>query len=100
MIVLYRTRGLKRASEDVSEAIRRWGPQAGPRYVQRVQVLATLPRWADVFTIRSWRTHPLKGAKRGRHAIDLTRGAWRMEVAADPDGTAVMIEEVNNHYGD
>ena len=98
MIVRFRARSLWRAAEDSGEAVRRWGPHVGPRYVQRVRALQDLGRWSDAFTIRAWRVHPLRD-RRGSHAIVLT-GRWRMEVTPDPDANEVMIEEVNNHYGD
>ena len=98
MIVRFRTRSLRHAAEDVPEAVRRWGPQVGQRYVQRVRVLGDMSGWPDAFTIRSWRVHPLRG-RRGSHAIVLT-GRWRMEVTPSEMGNEVMIEEVNNHYGD
>lgn len=98
MIVRFRTRALKRAAEDGPEAVRRWGPQVGRRYVRRIQGLRALPRWADAFKARPWRTHPLSG-RQGSHAIVLT-GRWRMEVTPNETGAEVMIEEVNNHYGD
>ena len=98
MIVLFRTRSLRRAAEEGPEAVRRWGPQVGRRYVQRVQGLRALARWADAFDVRTWRLHPLSG-RRGSHAIVLT-GRWRMEVTPNADANEVIIEEVNNHYGD
>ena len=98
MIVRFRTRSLQRAAEDTPEAARRWGPQVGPRYVQRVRALGDMSEWPDAFTIRSWRVHPIR-ERRGSHAIVLT-GRWRMEVTPNQPGNEVMIEEVNNHYGD
>jgi hypothetical protein len=60
--------------------------------------LASLDHWAEAFERRSWRAHPLKGARRAEHAIDLGQ-RWRLIVSIQGDA-AVTIEEVSDHYDD
>ena len=54
----------------------------------------------DLAALRSLRLHPLKGTRRGRHAINLD-GAWRLVVRFEGERlTIVRVEEVSKHYGD
>ena len=78
--------------------MREWGPDVGPRYVKRVYELSALPRFDDVFTIVQMRAHWLRSRPEDC-ALDIV-GRWRLLVRRGARDEQVMIQEVNNHYGD
>jgi len=87
-----------RCYQESDRAIRRWGPDIGRRYIQRIQVLYAAKRFSDLSTIRSLRLHALKGEREGQYAMTLL-GRWRLVVV--PVGEdKVRLEEVTSHYGD
>lgn len=97
MEVRFPTRLLERCYDEGGEALRRWGPVAGTRYVQRVNLLLEAERFVDLFAIRALGLHPLVGARRGQHALRLT-GQLRLILTREDEAT-VTVEEVVDHHG-
>ena len=98
MRVSFRTRALPRAAGSREEAARHWGPWVGRRYRRAIDALYALDRWEDIYRLRQWRVHKLRGARSERHALELGRRA-RLELRVMDERT-VRIEEVSQHYGD
>lgn len=70
----------------------------GRKYVRTISALEDLPRWRDAFEQRSWRTHPLRGGRKGTFAVDL---GDRVRLIVTPHGQdALTVEEVSAHYDD
>ena len=97
MEVRFGNQQLRRCFERSATATRRWGPDVGRRYIQRIQALYAAERFADLFTIRAFRLHPLGGDREGQYALTLV-GRWRIIVR--PERDLIVVEEVTNHYGD
>jgi toxin HigB-1 len=54
----------------------------------------------DLFALQSLRLHPLKGDRKGQHAMNLDE-SWRLVVVfTGKEWKAVRVEEVSKHYGD
>lgn len=98
MEVVFGSQELVKCYQESDRAIRRWGPDVGRRYIQRVNVLYAQKRFSDLYTIRSLRLHPLKREREGQYAITLL-GRWRLVVVPVAEGK-VRLEEVTQHYGD
>ncbi len=91
---------LERRYRDSAEAQRAWGEKIARRYVQRVDAVYEAERAKDLFTLQSLRLHPLKGQRRGQHAMRLD-DTWRLIVRFEGERlTVVRVEEVSKHYGD
>ena len=98
MHVDFASRQLERSFTDEADAIRRWGPQVGRRYIMRVRLLQEARTLDDLLAIQSLRLHPLRGERSGDRAITL-QGRWRL-IIERPDERTVTVKEVTNHYGD
>ncbi len=70
----------------------------GRKYVQRIGILHAARSFADLYTIRSLRLHPLGGEHQGQFALTL-HDRWRL-IVVPGEGDVVRVEEVTNHYGD
>ena len=99
MKVQFGSRHLQRCYEESKEAIRTWGADVGRKYVQRVGILLATRTFADLYSIRALRLHPLKGEREGQYAITLT-GRWRLILTCLPDEQTIRIDEVSSHYDD
>lgn len=99
MDIAFRTNRLQKAYDDDAVAIRRWGPEVGKRYIDRVDRIYAMPNFDGVQAIHAWNTHELTGNYAGLWAISLT-GQWRLIVIPSEDGESLSVEEVTNHYGD
>lgn len=97
MEVRFRNRQLQRAYEQERTAIREYGPQVGPRYQERVNVILNAASLNDLFALPSLHLHPLTGDREGQYAMSLT---GRMRLILTVEGATVTIEEVSAHYGD
>ncbi len=95
----FRSRPLQRRYESLKEAEKKYGPDRGRRYVQRVNALHDAEDWDAIQRIRSLRAHPLRDNRAGQWAIVL-QGRWRLIVEVEDGGRAVTILEVSNHYDD
>ncbi len=98
MNVRFANRDLEACATEVSRAIRRWGPQVGRRYAQRLAVIDAAATFESLYTIQSLRLHKLTGPRKETYAIDL-QGRWRLIISLT-DAGEVLVEEVTNHYGD
>ena len=97
--IYFRTNRLRRNYEESARARRAWGPEAGQRYVTRINELRRITNFHSVYNIRSMRLHPLTGDMAGKLSIYLT-GAWRLIVTKGDTEESLIVEEVSNHYGD
>ena len=95
----FRNRPLRRQYESMGEAVKKYGPDPGRRYVQRVKALHDAEDWDAIRSIRSLRAHVLRDNRAGQWAITL-QGRWRLIVEVGDDGRSVTILEVSNHYDD
>lgn len=100
MEVRFASGELEKRYRNHAEAQKAWGEKIALRYVQRVDALYEAETMKDLAALRSLRLHPLKGTRRGQHAISLD-GAWRLVVRFEGERlTIVRVEEVSKHYGD
>ena len=100
MDVRFATVELEKRYRSNADARKAWGEKIARRYVQRVDALYEAETMKDLAALRSLRLHPLKGPRRGQHAINLD-GAWRLVVRFQGERlTIVRVEEVSKHYGD
>ena len=98
MDVAFGNRMLQRRYESGKER-RKYPPEVGRRYVQRVNALYDAADWSAIERFQTFRAHRLTGDREGQWALTLT-GRWRLIVTVSGDGGTVTIEEVSNHYGD
>ena len=100
MDVRFATVALEKRYQDNTEAQKAWGEKIARRYVQRVDALYEAETAKDLFALRALRLHPLKGQRRGQHALRLD-DTWRLIVRFEGERlTIVTVEEVTKHYGD
>ena len=95
----FRSRPLQRQYASLKEAVKKYGPDRGRRYVQRVNALHDAEDWDAIRRIASLRAHALRDNRAGQWAIVL-HGRWRLIVEVGDDGRSVTILEVSNHYDD
>lgn len=98
MDVEFGNQKLRRQYESGKER-RKYPPEVGQRYVQRVNALYDAADWSAIESFRAFRAHRLTGDRDGQWALTLT-GRWRLIVTVSDDGGTATIEEVSNHYGD
>lgn len=98
MEVIFQSRRLGRCFDESSRAVRAWGHDVGRRYVKRVNELRALSRFDDLFQVRQFRAHRLRGRPEDC-ALELV-GRWRLIVRRGDRGDQVVVREVSNHYGD
>jgi proteic killer suppression protein len=83
----------------LAAARRAWGEKVATRYVQRINQLYAARTAADLFTLKALRLHPLKGGRKGQHALRLDVD-WRLVVRFEGDRWKIVrVEEVSKHYG-
>ena len=89
---------LRQATEDRKIRTRLWGEMVAKAYTKRIQQLQAARDQKGLGELRSLRLHPLKGAMKGKFAIDLA-AQWRLILTFSGAGlTVVTVEEVSNHY--
>jgi len=96
--VIFASEKLKRCYEASAVASRHWGAQVAHKYISRINALYAARAFSDLFLIKSFRLHQLKGGRQGQYAITLL-GRWRL-VLVRVEEDVVRVEEVTNHYGD
>jgi proteic killer suppression protein len=77
------------------------------RYIERVNILYQAKSVDDLFKIPPLKFHPLKGDRKGQHAMTL-HDRTRMIVSlrkkkvkgSKTRTTVIRVEEVSEHYGD
>ena len=89
---------LRRQYEPRKEAAKKYGPDRGRRYIQRVTALYDAEDWGAIQQIHSLRAHPLRDNRAGQWAIVL-QGRGRLIVEVGEDERSVTIRELSNHYG-
>lgn len=98
MRVVFRTRKLCQAYEEVDRAIRLWGSDVAAKYISRVNAIYAAQNFDVIKPIRAFDPHELKGQRAGEWALALTRRC-RLIVIPSEDGETVTIKEVTKHYG-
>ena len=96
MEIRFRTRRLRRCAESSNDAIRAWGPDVGPRYMQRIRLIAAMQTSQEMFEARAFDFHPLTGNRRGQYALRLT---GQMLVVVIEDERTIRVEEVIDYHG-
>lgn len=96
--MVFHTRRLCRAYEEVDRATRLWGGDVARKYILRVEAMYAAQDFEDIKRVRAFDAHPLKGRRAGQWALALTR-RWRLVVVPSEDGETVTIREVTKHYG-
>ncbi len=100
MDVRFATPALADCYRDFATARRAWGQKIALRYIQRVNALYAARDAYSLFALTSLRLHPLKGERKGQHALSLDV-EWRMVIRFEGERwTVVRVEEVSRHYGD
>ena len=87
---------MQRCFDRRAEAIRRWGPVVGNRYVERVGYLYDAARVSDLYDVRAFDCHPLGGDRQRQYGLRLT-GQMRLIVTVRGD-QAVTVEEVTDYH--
>ena len=98
MEVRFRNRQLQRCFEREAQAIRRWGTDVGPRYVERVNFILGLEVWDDLFRFQFLAFHPLHHDREGQYAAKLT-GKWRLIVEPGDDERTLWVVGVEDYHG-
>ena len=99
MKVSFRWQYLKRCYEKSQQAVQKWGPDVGKKYVTRVGQLFDAPTLQVVREQRALNFHALKGKRQGEFALKLT-DKWRLIVKEGDTPNSLVIWEVTNHYDD
>lgn len=98
--VTFKAKRLQEAYETFDKARKLWGERIARRYVGRVKFLQDAASAQDIFNVKAFHTHPLKGQRAGQYAINLD-AAWRLIVTfTDKEMKIVRVEEVSDHYDD
>jgi len=97
--IVFRTRKLGRAYEEVDRAIRLWGSDVARKYISRVNAIYAAQDFDEIKRLQAFKAHPLKDQRAGEWALALTK-RWRLIVIPSEDGETVTIKEVTKHYGD
>ena len=98
MRVVFRSKRLCQAYEEVNRAIRLWGSDVAGKYIQRVEAIYAAQNFDEIKRLQAFKAHQLKGQRVGQWALALTR-RWRLIVIPSEDGETVTIKEVTKHYG-
>ncbi len=77
--------------------MRAWGPEVGPRYIERVQLLQEVPSVETLFRFRAVGFHPLRADRRGQFALRLT-GRMRLIIERGPDDRSLTVVEVVDYH--
>jgi plasmid maintenance system killer protein len=96
--VVFRSKRLCQAYEEVDRAIRLWGPDVAGKYIQRVEAIYAAQNFDEIKRLQAFKAHQLKGQRMGQWALALTR-RWRVIVIPSDDGETVTVKEVTKHYG-
>ena len=99
MHITFRTAQLERCYKKISVGTRRWGEAVARRYVERIGILRAAASIADLHTMTALRFHALMGDRAGQYALWLGERA-RLIVSFSEDQKTVLVEGVNQHYGD
>lgn len=97
MQVRFRSTNLQQAYEQSGTAAQLYGQAVGRKYIMRIDALLAAKDWSQVRAARYLRAHPLKGARQGQWALDLT-GRMRLIVLPSVNGEEVEVREVSKHY--
>lgn len=97
MDVAFRTHRLERRYQHGADAIRAWGDEVGRRYVQRIGALTAASALSDLYAVRAFDLHPLRGDRAGQYAIRLT-GQMRLIVTVEEEQRRVTVEEVVDYH--
>jgi plasmid maintenance system killer protein len=100
VVVRFATSRLERCYREIRLAQREWGQQVGRTYIQRINTLWAARDGRDLFALKALDMHPLKGNRRGQHAIRLGDRERLIVAFQDDAWTIVRVEEVSKHYGD
>ena len=98
MNLKFGNRRLRRCFEEEKEAIRRWGPDVGRQYVERVNFILAIDSWNDLFTFQFLGLHPLRGGRQGEFAARLT-GRYRLIVRPGGSQNDIVIIDVEDYHG-
>ncbi len=98
MRVVFHTKRLCQAYEEVDRAIRLWGLDVARKYIQRVEAIYAAQNFDEIKRLQAFKAHQLKGERVGQWALALTR-RWRLIVIPSDGGETVTIKEVTKHYG-
>ncbi len=99
MEIDFRTNKLQKAYEQSVEAIKRWGPEVGKRYVRRLDEIDAMQDFDEVMAYPPFHTHELTGNRKGQWAITII-SKWRLITIPSDNGMGLLVREVSNHYGD
>lgn len=100
MEVIFRTRKLEKAYTEYKKAEKAYDPEFARKYIQRINIIKQVKDIGELMNLPGLRCHPLKGKRKGQHAISLT-GFYRLIFTLMGDQLEIaQIEEVSKHYGD
>ncbi len=100
MIVKFKTRQLETCFKQHRKASKTFGEQIARKYIQRINIIQNSQSLNELTSLPGLRCHALKGARKGKYAINLS-GFYRLIFRLTGDDLEiVMIEEVSKHYGD
>ncbi len=100
MEIAFSTRKLEKAYREFKRAEKAYGPEVARKYIQRINIIKRANNMVELRKLPGLRCHPLKGKRKGQHAINLT-GFYRLIFALRGEQLEIVqIEEVSKHYGD
>lgn len=97
MNIEFASKRLSDASVSISEASRLFGVTIGRKYFQRLAVLRSADKFAQLYGFQSLRLHPLKGTLAGQFSITLT-GNYRLIISKVQEDR-VKIIDVEDYHG-
>lgn len=100
MEVRFRTKDLEQCYQRSSKAIRKFGPDVGRRYIQRINLIKAAPDLATLTSLPGLRCHPLRGDRQGQWAATLIDRFRLIFTFQNDEMTIVRIEGVSKHYDD
>ncbi len=100
MQVEYRTNKLQEQYENHKEAEKDFGVEVARKYIQRINIIKQTIDINELKKMPGLRCHPLKGARKGEWAINLTGFCRLIFTLQGTQLKIVLIEEVSKHYDD
>ena len=94
MRIIFRKPTLEKCYKEHKEARKKWNDPAGRNYIKRVNILKAVNNIGELATLPHLHYHPLKGNRKGQHAINVTKLVRLIFTLQGEHQDTVCIEEV------
>ncbi len=99
MRIIFKRPILEKCYKEHKEAKKRWNDPAGRNYIRRVNILKAVHNISELASFPQLKYHPLKGDRKGQHAINVTNKMRLIFTIQGEHQDVVCIEEVIDYHG-